>query len=167
MMEEIRIVPTCEEHVEGFRAAVGVVARERRYIAMVDAPPLESAREFVRAVLADGGAHFVAIAPDGQVVGWCDIHRNAREGFRHVGHLGMGLLPDYRGHGLGRRLMEAAITRAWETGLERVELEFFASNLRAKALYEKLGFVTEGVRRRSRKLDGVYDDNVFMALLRE
>jgi RimJ/RimL family protein N-acetyltransferase len=62
--------------------------------------------------------------------------------------------------------MEAAITAGWEAGLERIELEVFASNTRAFALYEKLGFVTEGVKRRARKLDGQYDDNVLMALLR-
>jgi RimJ/RimL family protein N-acetyltransferase len=78
----------------------------------------------------------------------------------------MGLLPGYRGRGIGRRLMEEAIARAWHAGLERIELEVFASNAPARALYEKLGFVTEGVRRRARKLDGAYDDNVLMALLR-
>jgi len=166
-MEEIRIVPTGEEYVEGFHAAVDVVARERRYLALVEAPPLEASRAFARAVQADGGVHLVAVAPGDRVVGWCDVHRSPREGFRHVGHLGMGLLPGYRGRGLGRRLMEAAIARAWEAGLERIELEVFASNSPARALYEKLGFVTEGVRRRARKLDGRYDDNVFMALLRE
>ena len=52
-------------------------------------------------------------------------------------------------------------------GIERVELEVFASNERAIAFYRTSGFVTEGIKRRARKLDGVYDDNVFMALLVE
>ena len=166
-MEEIRIVPTGEEHVEGFNAAVGVVARERRWIGLVDAVPVEASRAFVRSVHATGGVHLVAVTQGGEVVGWCDIDRSPREGFRHVGSLGMGLLPAWRGRGLGRRLMEAAIAAGWDAGLERIELEVFASNTRAFALYEKLGFVTEGVKRRSRKLDGEYDDNVLMALLRE
>lgn len=166
-VDEIRIVPTGEEHVEGFRAAVDVVARERRYLALVEAPPLEASRAFVREVGAAGGVHLVALAADGEVVGWCDIHRSQREGFRHVGHLGMGLLPGYRGRGIGRRLMEAAIAQAWEKGVERIGLEVFASNPHAMALYEKLGFVREGVKRRSRKLDGRYDDDVLMALFRE
>ena len=166
-VDGIRIVPTGEEHVEGFHAAVDVVARERRYLGLVEAPPLEASRAFVQAVQAGGGVHLVAVAEDGAVVGWCDIHRSEREGFRHVGHVGMGLLPAYRERGLGRRLMEAALAKGWESGMERIELEVFASNPRAIALYEKLGFVTEGVKRRARKLDGRYDDNVQMALLRE
>ena len=43
----------------------------------------------------------------------------------------------------------------------------FASNERAIALYRALGFVIEGIKRRARKLDGQYEDNVFMALLGE
>ena len=33
-------------------------------------------------------------------------------------------------------------------------------------LYEKLGFVTEGMERQACKLDGIYDDTVVMALSR-
>jgi RimJ/RimL family protein N-acetyltransferase len=77
----------------------------------------------------------------------------------------MGLLPEYRGRGLGRRLAEAAVAAARERGMERIALEVFASNTRAIALYERLGFRHEGVLRRARKLDGRYDDNVLMALV--
>jgi hypothetical protein len=38
----------------------------------------------------------------------------------------------------------------------------FASNTRAIRLYERLGFVHEGVRHRARKIDGAYDDNVMI-----
>lgn len=166
-MDQIRIVETNDDHVEGFNRCVGVVARERRYIGLVDAPPLEESRAFVHSVIGNRGAHFVAIDADGQVVGWCDVARFTRDGFRHAGRLGMGLLPHVRGQGLGRRLMEATIERARAQGIERIELEVFASNTRAMGLYEKLGFVREGVKRRARKLDGDYDDDVLMALLLE
>jgi ribosomal protein S18 acetylase RimI-like enzyme len=107
----------------------------------------------------------LAVKANDVVVGWCDIVRNPHEGFRHVGRLGMGLLPDYRGRGLGRQLVARAVGAARQAGIERVELEVFASNERAIALYRAFGFVTEGVKRRARKLDGQYEDNVFMALL--
>lgn len=79
----------------------------------------------------------------------------------------MGVHPEHRGRGLGKRLASEAIRRAWEKGLEKVELDVYASNAKARALYERLGFVIEGVRRRSRKLDGRYDDLVQMALFRK
>jgi len=112
-----------------------------------------------------GGAHFVALDVTNEVVGWCDIARAPFEGFRHSGRLGMGLLPHVRGKGLGRRLAQATIDAVRARGVERIELEVFASNTRAIRLYERLGFVHEGVRRRARKLDGAYEDNVLMALV--
>ena len=163
-MADIRIIPTAEEHVRGFHAAVDVVARERRYIGLVEAPPIESSLAFVRAMRAGGGVHVVAVAEQGEVVGWCDIARHAREGFQHCGRLGMGVVPAFRDRGIGRRLATAALEAAWSAGIERVELEVFTSNRRAIALYEKLGFVIEGVKHRARKLDGRYDDELFMAL---
>ena len=163
----MRIVPTGEEHAEGFNAVVDAVARERRYIGFIAGPPLESTREFIRSILGGAGIQLLAINPNDMVVGWCDIVRNPREGFRHVGRLGMGLLPDYRGRGLGRQLVAQAVRAARQAGIERVELEVFASNERAIALYRALGFATEGIKRRARKLDGQYEDNVFMALLGE
>jgi ribosomal protein S18 acetylase RimI-like enzyme len=166
-MDEVRIVPTGEQYAEGFNALVDAVARERRYIGFIAGPPLESTREFIRSILGGAGVQLLAVNPNDAVVGWCDIVRNPHEGFRHVGRLGMGLLPDYRGRGLGRQLVAQAVRAAHQAGIERVELEVFASNERAIALYRELGFVTEGVKRRARKLDGQYEDNVFMALLGE
>jgi RimJ/RimL family protein N-acetyltransferase len=75
------------------------------------------------------------------------------------------MLPEARGAGLGRRLMEAGIEAARRLGMERIELEVFASNTRAIALYERVGFVREGLKRRVRKIDGRYDDDVLMAVV--
>jgi len=41
----------------------------------------------------------------------------------------------------------------------------FAGYEPAIALYRALGFAAEGIKRRARKLDGKYEDNVFMALI--
>ena len=164
-MTDVRILAMREEYADRFNAVVDKVARERRYIGFVEGPSLESTRDFVRRVLAGGGIKLLALTPDDRVVGWCDIIRNPIEGFRHVGRLGMGLLPEHRGQGLGRRLATEAIRAAREAGIERIELEVFASNEPAIALYQALGFATEGIKRKARKLDGSYEDNVCMALL--
>ena len=164
-MSDVRIARTAEEYAESFHAAVDYVARERRYIGFVEAPPVESTREFLRKIVADAGIQFLAVTPDNGVVGWCDIIRNPVEGFRHVGRLGMGLLPDYRRRGLGRQLATAAIHAARDAGIERIELEVFATNEAAIGLYRTLGFATEGVKCKTRKLDGRYEDNLLMALV--
>ena len=164
---EVAIVPTTEAwHIAGYNRCLDVVARERRYFGLVEGPPLDTSAAVVHAMIAAGGVHLVAIAGE-EVVGWVDIARFEREGFRHGGRLGIGILREHRGRGLGERLMRAALDLARAKVFERVELEVYASNVRAAALYERVGFAHEGLKRRSRKLDGEYDDAIIMGLLFE
>ena len=72
--------------------------------------------------------------------------------------------PDRAGRGLAARLMEAQLALVAAAGA-RAMLHVRGDNARAIALYERLGFVREGVKRRARKLGGDYDDDVIMALL--
>ena len=102
---------------------------------------------------------------DGRVVGWCDIRRETIPVYAHVGHLGMGLLPDHREQGIGERLLHAAIDAARAAAFERIELNVYGRNSRAAALYRKVGFVHEGTRVRGKKLDGEYDDVHDMGML--
>ncbi|HJZ45085.1 MAG TPA: GNAT family N-acetyltransferase [Hyphomicrobiaceae bacterium] len=160
----IDIVPIGEEHIEGFHAALDVVARERAYLAFLEAPPIEKTREFVSRNIAKGYPQVVALDGD-RVVGWCDVLPMDRPVWRHCGVLGVGLLPEYRGRGVGRRLMQSGLQAARDFGLSRVELSVRADNARAIALYARLGFVAEGRRRRAVLVDGAYYDVLTMALL--
>lgn len=161
MILEIR--PITAGDIEGFHHAVDVVARERKYLAFLEAPPLASAREFVLENIAKGNPQFVMIA-DGGVVGWCDIVRQTRPIHAHTGVLGMGLLPAHRGRGHGRKLIEATLHAAKLAGFRRIELTVHADNLRAVALYERVGFVREGIKRRATCIDGRFGDTIMMAI---
>ena len=166
-VQNLRLIPATVHYAESFNAAVGMVARERRYLALLDAPSLESTREFMRRIADGGSVQTLAVTPDDTVVGWCDIVRMQTEGFRHVGRLGIGVLSEYRGRGLGRQLCVETMRAARLAGMTRIELEVFASNTAAIGLYAQLGFTTEGIKRHARHLDGEYDDNVVMAWLEE
>lgn len=160
---DIQIIPMAEEHIEGYHQCLDAVARERRYLAFLEALPLDASRAYVQSMLARAAPQFVALHGH-QVVGWCDITPQRFEGMKHCGSLGMGVLSGYRGRGAGERLITQTLNAARAMGLERIELEVFASNTPAIRLYEKVGFVVEGVKKRARKLDGAYDDIVEMAL---
>jgi len=161
-----QILPIAHEHIVGFRDALGSVARERAYLAHIDAPSLEWATDFVTNNIAMGHAQCVAVE-QGRVVGWCDILPNPRPGFGHSGSVGMGVLREWRGQGLGKALLEACIRKAFANGLTRIELEVYADNANAIALYRRLGFVEEGLKRRARVFDGRSQDLLLMALLQD
>jgi RimJ/RimL family protein N-acetyltransferase len=160
---DVRIVPGDVHYAAAFHRTLDAVARERRYLALTSAPPIEAVRDFIERVRSKGDVELFAVDSAERVVGWCDILRHDRDGFRHCGQLGMGILVEFRGLGLGGRLARMAIERAWEIGLERIELEVFASNSAALQLYRGLEFVVEGTKRAARKLDGAADDIVIMA----
>jgi RimJ/RimL family protein N-acetyltransferase len=163
-MGEIGIEPIRETHIEGFHKALDQVARERLYLSFLEAPSLESTRDFVLENIRDDHPQFVALA-EGQVVGWCDIRRHQRAVHAHRCTLGMGIVPGYRDRGLGRRLITTTIDAARVRGLHRIDLDVYADNLRAKALYEKVGFVKEGVARDGVCIDGRFIDVIQMAFL--
>jgi RimJ/RimL family protein N-acetyltransferase len=160
---EVEIRESTPADLESFRACLDAVARERRWLTLLEAPPLDQVRWFVETQRERGMLQFVAVQ-DGRVVGWCDVIRKTSEGFRHAGDLGMGLLPDLRGRGIGRRLLARTLAAARAAGIARVELEVYAGNAAAITLYERCGFRHEGRRRRARLLDGVAEDVVEMAL---
>ena len=69
-----------------------------------------------------------------------------------------------RRKGIGEELLRRAIKDSQEKGLERIELEVFSTNEGAIALYTKLGFQTEGTKRKARRIDGIEHDFIIMAL---
>ena len=162
---EIAVRSIAAEDVPSFHRCLDAVARERRFLAMLEAPPLGDVRDFVASGRQRGVVQFVATV-DGEVVGWCDISPVPFEGFRHSGALGMGVLPHHRRRGIGRRLLEATLREAGRCGITRVQLEVFASNRAAISLYEAFGFECEGPQPRAQELDGFAEDLVCMARVR-
>jgi ribosomal protein S18 acetylase RimI-like enzyme len=160
----IEIVPIAPDHIDSFHRTFDAIARERLYLATLEAPPLESFRSFVLDTISQGHARFAALA-DGEVVGWCDALPKPLPIHRHVGVLGMGLLPVFRGQGIGRRLLQRTLKAARAGGLSRVELTVREDNPNGIALYKRMGFVAEGVQRNAFKVDGKYHSLIMMALL--
>ena len=164
MSHEHRIVPMTRDYVTGFHAVLDAVAREGRYLAFLEAPPMARIRRFVRNNLRDCAPQFVAL--DGnRVIGWCDVSIRSHETLRQSGALGMGLLSGYRGLGIGGNLLRLTLEEAARRGLTRIELVVRTDNQPAIALYRRNGFVTEARLRRYMVVNGTTQDALLMARL--
>lgn len=159
----VEIVPITPALIESFHRTLDLVARERRYLSFVEAPPLESTRAFTLNIIAQGYPQFVAVEA-GEVIGWCDVTPKSGPIDARIGMLGMGLLPQYRRQGLGTRLMARALEAAREFSFSRVELRVYRSNVNAIRLYEKAGFVIKAVEPAEGHADGRDRTLLVMAL---
>jgi RimJ/RimL family protein N-acetyltransferase len=158
------IEPLAFHHIDSFHRALDCVARERKYLAFLEAPPLDNTRRFVLDNIAQGHPQFVAVA-DESVVGWCDVIPQQQPVHRHCGVLGMGLLLPFRGKGHGTSLLEMTLNDARCQKLARIELRVHADNAVAISLYKKFGFKTEGVLQDAVRIDGIYKNMIIMAIV--
>ncbi|MFG2683334.1 GNAT family N-acetyltransferase [Streptomyces sp. NPDC048392] len=71
-----------------------------------------------------------------------------------------------RGRGVGTGAARLIVGHGFEElGLHRIQLDAYGYNHRALRVYEKVGFVTEGLRREAEWRDGAWVDEVLMAVL--
>jgi RimJ/RimL family protein N-acetyltransferase len=144
--------------LEAFRA----VAAERRFVRTeVVAHSSWFYRRRFRSSYDERGAHLLAFAGD-RLVGNVSIRRDDHPVARHVATLGMFVVAEHRGRGIGTALMEEAMTWARDHGVERVELSVYPQNEGALALYRRFGFEQGRLVRHSKKSYG-YEDEIPMA----
>ena len=128
-------------------------------------PPVDipaRARKFCEEIESGGpGSMWVLCDENGRIVGNGGLHES---GIAGVLTLGMGLLPEARGQGGGRRLLEAMIAAGEESSAHKIELECWTDNEAAIALYTGGGFDVEGIRRdHYRRRDGRLRSAILMA----
>jgi RimJ/RimL family protein N-acetyltransferase len=112
--------------------------------------------------------HFViCLLADDRAIGTAGFHHVNQED----GHASFGISIGEKAEwskGYGTDALRAICDFGFgQLRLERIELDVYEPNLRARRSYEKAGFVTEGTLRHSHFSDGQFHDVVRMSLLRE
>jgi RimJ/RimL family protein N-acetyltransferase len=130
------------------------------------APSVEDEVAFIRKAANAERAAIVLAAKGERVVGLLDFWAGDSYHNRHAGRFGMSVAEDWRGKGVGRRMLEALIakTKTWP-GFCRIELDVLPWNAPAIALYESLGFTLEARRKKAVDLQGEPEDMLLMALV--
>jgi putative acetyltransferase len=86
----------------------------------------------------------------------------------HINYLGgLAINPNYSGKGFGSKMLLEILEIGKERGLKRIELSTATTNENAIRLYEKHGFVFEGILRNYTylKSENRYIDEQYMAYL--
>lgn len=109
---------------------------------------------------------FLVAERDGAVVGYVALHRAG--GLATHAHVriidGLAVDPSAQGRGIGETLVRAAVERARAEGAAKVTLRVLGTNPAAQRLYERCGFVVEGVLVGEFVIDGSPVDDLWMAV---
>ncbi|WP_291246468.1 N-acetyltransferase [Fournierella sp.] len=102
---------------------------------------IKQEREYLRAMAENPTSAFFVARLDGRMVGSLSFRAMTLARASHRAEMGISVLQECWGKGVGNRLMEAAIDFAKNNaGVEIISLEVRADNTRAQALYRKYGF---------------------------
>lgn len=164
---DIKIRPATLDDAEGVLEVLNSVVQERKYSSFDRILTVEEERQFI-ASLGERSGLFVAEL-EGRIVGFQTIEPFAAytPAMDHVGIMGTFVHADFRDQGIGRQLAEASFKFAQEKGYEKAVIYVRASNKAAQEFYQKLGFVPKGTLEKQVKIDGQYDDKVFMEMFLE
>lgn len=101
---------------------------------------------------------------DGQIIALLDFSTKSKNKIKHSGEFGVSVHPDFKGKGVGRKMIEELLLWAERNnGVEKVFLNVFATNENAISLYRTLGFTEEGRHLRAIKQpSGEYIDLIQM-----
>ena len=97
----------------------------------------------IKAEIAKPNVIFIAAKDGDKTIGYVSGEIAADE--TELGNIAVN--HDYRRQGIATRLLNAFITEAKARGVNKIFLLVSSANTCAKALYEKVGFITKGMRK--------------------
>ena len=133
-----------ESDIDGILDVFAAVAAEERFIGTELPIDRHARRMSFRATIAGPDTLFLIARNNGRVIGHLGLY------LLEPGVLGLGMavVREWRSQGIGEALLVHAIEWAHQSPAHKISLEVFLHNVAAIALYEKHGFVREGLLRR-------------------
>lgn len=80
----------------------------------------------------------------------------------HVMSIGLHITPEYRGLGIGSKMLHYAADWAKEHEFEKLEADIFMTNKKSLHLFERAGFIEEGTRHKRIRIGKQYIDEVLL-----
>lgn len=109
---------------------------------------------------------FIAEAND-EIVGFISAGKGVSNRVKHRAYVVIGIRKAYQGKGIGSKFFKELDHWATNERLRRLELTVMIPNIAAKKLYEKNGFVVEGIKKDSMYVGDEYVDEYYMGKVNE
>ena len=106
---------------------------------------------------------FFVATIEGDVVGWVNLNTHETEKLDHTAELTVGVLEQYRGHGIGGELLQRGLAWAEGNGYEKIYNSVPDTNESAIEFLKAHGWEVDAVRADHYKMDGEYMDEVMLA----
>ena len=105
---------------------------------------------------------------ENNLIGICGFNRYDKAKTNHRGRIiHVYVTPSYQGHNIGHGLVKATVDNVFKTtDTEQIEINVLTTNTKAKGIYERLGFESYGIQKRSLKINGDYHDQNMMVLFK-
>lgn len=166
-MEKIQIRPLEQNDVNELLSFMNTLSKEQTYIRLQGEEltmdeEIRYIDDFIRRIKEKKAVKFLAFN-EKELVGVADVYLKDKIE-NHIGVFGITIKKEWRGKGIGRKLMEQTLKEAAESigGLKIIELGVFANNPVAKKMYEKMGFVEYGKLPKGIKHKGEFVDHLYM-----
>lgn len=86
----------------------------------------------------------LVVEMDGRIIASGTIMRLGKIKMRHRGNVALAVLKEFWNLGIGKKILLSLEGYAKDLLLSQIELDYYSGNKRARALYDKIGFMETG-----------------------
>lgn len=135
-----------------------------RYVGMPQ-PSIEEQARRLKLQQEDNFNLSLGVFDQGSLVGYLHFYSEWKDHpwIKHAARFAMMVLKDHWNLGIGKKLLELQDSHAKNIGVVRIEALVRSLNENAIKLYLHHGFKIEGTRNKASKIDGIFQDEFFIA----
>ncbi|MCL2648062.1 MAG: GNAT family N-acetyltransferase [Phycisphaerales bacterium] len=169
-VSDLRICPAVPEDAEALTAYMHRLTGEPHNNIVLDPGQWSRTLEEERAYIARNNANpdngiFVVATIGNTIAGVAGWDRGSKPTKRHAASLWLSVDAAWRRQGIATALMHYMMAWARQHALVRLELKVFVRNIAAIHLYQKFGFREEGRHPYAFRKQGIWVDELTMALV--
>ncbi|MEK4762846.1 GNAT family N-acetyltransferase [Viridibacillus sp. FSL E2-0187] len=128
-------------------------------------PSVQSVRKKITNLRKNNSSSIIVAVVEGQIGGMISISGNKAPRTKHRASIYLGIIQKFTNQGIGIALLKEAEKWAISNSIQRLELSVCKSNAIAINMFNKFGFIIDGERKKSLKMNEEFEDELYMSKL--